>query len=88
MRILLIQFIAVIVGQFLACGDIPPGHNPNGASREMHRPMRVAGMVDVSGFIIERLPVDIPAGVEGAQNALWADFGNVSLSSGASSLRT
>jgi len=65
MRILLIQFIAVIVGQFLACGDIPPGHHPNGASREMHRPIRVAGMIDVPGFILERLPVDIPAGVEG-----------------------
>ena len=65
MRILLIQFITVIVGQFLACGDIPPGHNPNGVSREMHRTMRVAGMVDVPGFILERLPVDIPAGVEG-----------------------
>jgi hypothetical protein len=65
MRILRIQFIAVIVGQFLACGDIPPGHNPHGASREMYRTMRVAGMVEVPGFIIERLPVDIPAGVEG-----------------------
>ena len=31
----------------------------------MHRTMRVAAMVDVPGFILERLPVDIPAGVEG-----------------------
>jgi hypothetical protein len=70
MRILLIQFIAVIGGQCLACGDIPPGHQPHGASREMHRTMRVAGMVDVPGFILERLPVDIPAGVEGQDRVI------------------
>jgi hypothetical protein len=70
MRILLIQCIAVLGGQCLACGDIPPGHQPHGASREMHRTMRVAGMVDVPGFILERLPVDIPAGVEGQERVI------------------
>jgi hypothetical protein len=69
-RILLIQCIAVLGGQCLACGDIPPGHQPHGASREMHRTMRVAEMVDVPGFILERLPVDIPAGVEGQDRVI------------------
>jgi hypothetical protein len=70
MRILLIQCIAVLGGQGLACGDSPPGHQPHGASREMHRTMRVAGMVDVAGCILERHPVDIPAGVEGQERVM------------------
>jgi hypothetical protein len=64
MRVFLIQLIAVVVGQFIACGDIPVGHNPNGAGRDLYRAIRVARMVDVPGFIAEELPVDIPAGVE------------------------
>src|SRR5215510_15286012 len=36
----------------------------------MHRTMRVAAMVDVPGFILERLPVDIPAGVEGQERVM------------------
>jgi hypothetical protein len=51
MRVFLIQLIAVVVGQFLACGDIPVGHNPNGAGRDLYRAIRVARMVDVPGFI-------------------------------------
>ena len=69
-RILLIQCIAVLGSQCFACGDIPPGHQPHGASRAMHRTMRVAAMVDVPGFILERLPVDIPAGVEGQERVM------------------
>src|SRR5262245_14381367 len=69
-RSLLIQCIAVLGGQCLACGDIPPGHQPHSASREMHRTMRVAAIVDVPGFLLERLPVDIPAGVEGQERVM------------------
>jgi len=36
----------------------------------MHRTMRVAAMVDVPGFLLERLPVDIPAGVEGQERVM------------------
>src|SRR6267143_1479904 len=62
---LFIKLVAIIKGQFLACFDVPQRHNPDGTGGRVDFTIRIAGMVDIAGFISEHLAVDIPVVVKG-----------------------
>jgi hypothetical protein len=54
----------VIVAEFLACLNIALGDNPDRAFRYQDITVGVTGMIDVAGFVLERLPVNIVAVIE------------------------
>ena len=62
---ILLGSIAVIVVQFLPCCDIASGDNPDRALGNVDLTVRIAGMIDVASPILERLPIDIVAVIEG-----------------------
>ena len=62
---LVINLVALIKGQLLAGFDVPQRHNPDGAGGHVDCTIRIAGMVDIAGFISEHLAIDIPVVVKG-----------------------
>ncbi len=60
-----IKLVAIIKGQLLAGFDVPQRHNPDGTGGRVDFTIRIAGMVDIAGFIAEHLAVDVPVVVEG-----------------------
>src|SRR4030095_2911406 len=60
----IIKLVAVIVGEFCACGDVPQRDNPDGTGGQLRATVGLTRMIDVAGFIAECLPVNIIALVE------------------------
>jgi hypothetical protein len=52
------ELIPVIEAEFLPCHDIAYSHDPEGAIRFFHDTVRITGMVDIAGRIVERLAID------------------------------
>src|SRR6266446_936813 len=52
------HLIPVIEAEFLPCRDSTHGHNPEGTIRFFHDTVRITGMVDIAGGIVECLAID------------------------------
>ena len=61
----------IIITEFFAFLNIAFGHNPDGALGAQDVTVGVTGMVDIAGFVLEGLAVNIIAVVEG-KNVLIA----------------
>jgi hypothetical protein len=61
----------IIVTEFFALFDVPFGNNPDGAFGDQNFAVGVTGMVDVAGFVLQSLAVNIIAVIEG-KNVLIA----------------
>ena len=55
---------AIVVAEFLSCFDVPFGHNPDRAFGYHDFTVGVTGMIDVAGFVLEGLAVNIVMVVE------------------------
>jgi len=58
------DLIPVIEAEFLTCCDSAYGYNPEGAIRFFHGTVRITGMVDIAGGIVERLAIDSRAVIQ------------------------
>ena len=54
----------VVITEFLACPNIAFGNNPDGALRDPDLTVRVTGVVDIAGFVLEGLAIDIIVVIE------------------------
>ena len=52
------HLIAIVDAQFLPGADIADGHNPQGVICFCHGTVRITGMVDIPGWIVQGLAVD------------------------------
>src|SRR6266446_4168891 len=57
-------FIAVIVAQLFTLLNIPSGNNPEGSCGSLYFTVWITRMVDISGDVVERAAINIPAVVE------------------------
>ena len=55
----------IVVAQFLTCLNIPYRHDPDGTLGDHGFAVRLAGMVDIASRILQRLPINIIALIEG-----------------------
>ena len=62
---------AIIVTEFFACLNIAFGNNPDGALGNQDVTVGITGMVDIAGFVLQGLAVNIIAVIEG-KNVLIA----------------
>jgi len=58
------DLIPVIEAEFLSCRDSASGHNPEGAIGFFYDTVRITGMVDIAGGIVERLAIDSRAVIQ------------------------
>ena len=55
---LIIQLVAIVVREFLACLDIPNGYNPDDAPELFGVAVWVTRMVDIACRVLARTPVN------------------------------
>jgi hypothetical protein len=56
-----LDIVAVIVTEFFACLYTPQGDNPDRVGGRINFAVRITGVIDITGEVGERLPIDVIA---------------------------
>jgi hypothetical protein len=57
LRGLVIKLVAVIVGEFLACPNIPDRYNPDGVAKLFRVAVGLTRMIDIACCVLEHTPI-------------------------------